>query len=154
MASKLSNLTSDDYEGTCKPILTLFIIEINYQAQIEGLQGQINTQVLELDTQLESILERHERDFLTAYRFHMLKVQKELVALKQKANEEELKSLQEAKLKALEQQIRDIRVGCMKIRGECDKQEKVIGELKERKMELDDDRRFLDFEIRDCRLQN
>ena len=118
------------------------------------MQGQINTQVLELDTQLESILERHERDFLTAYRFHMLKVQKELVALKQKANEEELKSLQEAKLKALEQQIRDIRVGCMKIRGECDKQEKVIGELKERKMELDDDRRFLDFEIRDCRLQN
>ena len=84
----------------------------------------------------------------------MLKVQKELVALKQKANEEELKSLQEAKLKALEQQIRDIRVGCMKIRGECDKQEKVIGELKERKMELDDDRKFLDFEIRDCRLQN
>ena len=55
-----------------------------------------------MDTQLEQVLEKHERDFLTAYRFHMLKVQKELVALKQKANEEELKSLQEAKLKALE----------------------------------------------------
>lgn len=107
-----------------------------------------------MDTQLESILERHERDFLTAYRFHMLKVQKELVALKQKANEEELKALQESKLKALEQQIRDIRVGCMLIRGECDKQENVIVELKERKMELEDDRRFLDFEIRDCRQQN
>jgi hypothetical protein len=40
MASKLSNLTSDDYEGTCKPIQYHYIlIEINYQAQIEGLQG-------------------------------------------------------------------------------------------------------------------
>ena len=103
---------------------------------------------------MESILEKHERDFLTAYRFHMLKVQKELVSLKQKANEEELKSLQESKLKDLEQQIRDLRVECMMIRGECDKQEKIIGELKNKKMELEDDRRFLDFEIRDCRQQN
>jgi len=39
----------------------------------------------------------------------------------------------------------------MKLRGDCDKQEKVITELRERKMELEDDRRFLDFEIRDCR---
>lgn len=42
----------------------------------------------------------------------------------------------------------------MKLRGDCDKQEKVITELRERKMELEDDRRFLDFEIRDCRAQN
>jgi hypothetical protein len=42
----------------------------------------------------------------------------------------------------------------MTIRAECDKQEKVITVLKERKMELEDDRRFLDLEIRDCRLQN
>ena len=62
--------------------------------------------------------------------------------------------MQESKLKALEQQIRDLRVGCMNIRGQCDKQEKVIGELKNKKMELEDDRRFLDFEIRDCRQEN
>jgi Icc-related predicted phosphoesterase len=73
------------------------------------------------------------------------------VGLKQKANEEELKSLQESKLKSLEQQIRVLRVECMKIRGHCDNQEKVIFELKNKKMELEDDRRFLDFEIRDCR---
>lgn len=84
----------------------------------------------------------------------MLKVQKELVSLKQQSNEEELKAKQELKLALLEKQIRDIRSQCMTIRAECDKQEKVIGVLRERKMELEDDRRFLDLEIRDCRLQN
>lgn len=81
----------------------------------------------------------------------MLKVQKELVSLKQKANESELKAQQEAKLNSLEQKIRDLRTECIKMRLECDKQEKVIGELTEKKKELEDDRRFLDFEIRDCR---
>jgi phage shock protein A len=57
-------------------------------------------------------------------------------------------------LNALEQQIRDCRTNCIKIRVECDKQEKVISELTEKKKELEDDRRFLDFEIRDCRQQN
>ena len=42
----------------------------------------------------------------------------------------------------------------MDTRAECDRQEKVIAELKQKKSELEDDRRFLDFEIRDCRQQN
>jgi hypothetical protein len=51
----------------------------------------------------------------------MLKVQKELVALKQQANEQELKAQQEGKLNALEQQIRESRTECIKVRLECDK---------------------------------
>ena len=84
----------------------------------------------------------------------MLQVQKDLVALKQKSNEDELKTQQEAKLAALDKQIQEIRLNCMKTRAFCDEQENTIAQLKEQKMELDDDRRFLDFEIRDCRLQN
>lgn len=126
----------------------------NYQDRITQLQQQINGQVAELDVQLEGILERHEKDFLTAYRFHMLKVQKELVSLKQQANESELKAAQEQKLTALEQQIRDLRAECIRIRVECDKQDKVVVELEAKRKELEDDRRFLDFEIRDCRQQN
>jgi DNA repair exonuclease SbcCD ATPase subunit len=94
----------------------------------------------------------------------MLKVQKELVGLKQKANEQELKEQQEAKISGLEHKIRELRTDCIKLSDECDKQSKVIGkvaqfmppvvELKEKKKELEDDRRFLDFEIRDCREQN
>ena len=81
----------------------------------------------------------------------MLKVQKELVSLKHKSNEHELKAMQEGKISVLEKQIRVLRMTCLKTRTECDKQEKVISELRNKKGELEDDRKFLDFEIRDCR---
>ena len=63
----------------------------------------------ELDIQLEGILEKLEKSTLTAYRYHMLKVQKDLIALKQKSNEEELKTQQEGKLAILDKQIQEIR---------------------------------------------
>lgn len=146
--------------------LLIFLIYIdNYKEKIMALQRSMDTQIQELDNQLESVLEKHEKDFLTAYRvsidyltyifqFHMLKVQKELVSLKQKANEDELKAMQEGKIQVLEKQIRDVRLNCIRTRTECDKQEKVISELRQKKSELEDDRKFLDFEIRDCRQQN
>ena len=51
----------------------------------------------------------------------MLKVQKELVSLKQKSNEQELKAMQEGKISVLEKQIRELRMTCLKTRTECDK---------------------------------
>lgn len=57
-----------------------------------------------LDSNLDSVLEKNERDFLTAYRFHMLKVQSELMQLKKKANETELKTIQDAKLSELDKE--------------------------------------------------
>jgi hypothetical protein len=41
------------------------------------------------------VLEHHEKEFLNAYRFHMMKVQDELNTLKARANESELKAKQE-----------------------------------------------------------
>ena len=57
-------------------------------------------------------------------------------------------------MSAMESQITSMRVDCIRFTLECDKQTKVISELREKKKELDDDRKFLDFEIRDCRQQN
>ena len=93
---------------------------INYQEKIMLYQDQINNQVKVLDTQLEAILEKLEKSTLTAYRYHMLKVQKDLVALKQKSNEEELKTEQEGKLANLDKQIQAIRQDCMQTRAFCD----------------------------------
>lgn len=36
--------------------------------------NQIDKNITALDEKLDSVLERHEKEFLTAYRFHMLKV--------------------------------------------------------------------------------
>ena len=42
--------------------------------QIEALQEGINKEIVSLDEQLDEVLEKNEKDFLMAYRFHMLKV--------------------------------------------------------------------------------
>lgn len=73
--------------------------------QISNTNDDINLQIEELDQKLDIVLEKNEKDFLTAYRFHMLKVQNELMQLKKKANETELKSLQDSKLAELEKEI-------------------------------------------------
>ena len=43
-----------------------------------------------LDNRLDLVLEKHEKDFLSAYRYHMVKVQSELTELKGRANEKQL----------------------------------------------------------------
>ena len=70
--------------------------------KIALLGDQINTQITDLDMKLDDVLAKHEKDFLKAYRFHMLKVQEELSTLKQRANEKELKNKQDKKITALE----------------------------------------------------
>eukprot|EP00347_Sterkiella_histriomuscorum_P008339 403345473 len=125
-----------------------------YSDRIQNLSIKINSQITDLDDRLDQILEKHEKDFLTAYRYHMLKVQKELVALKQKANENELKNQQESRINELEKQTQMFREQCMKLRNKCDAQDKTLDNLKNSIDELEDDRKFLDYEIRDSRLQN
>ena len=44
------------------------------QEAIKKHQADIDETVQQLDDKLEEILEKHEKDFLTAYRYHMLKV--------------------------------------------------------------------------------
>ena len=61
--------------------------------RINEILEETNVEIEELDAKLDKVLEKNEKDFLTAYRFHMLKVQNELMQLKKKANETELKSL-------------------------------------------------------------
>jgi hypothetical protein len=44
------------------------------QERISLTQGNIDTEIEGLDQKLDTVLEKNEKDFLTAYRFHMLKV--------------------------------------------------------------------------------
>ena len=54
---------------------------------------------------MERVLEKHEKDFLTAYRSHMMKVQKELDFLRSKADDQEANRRQDEKLLHLEQRL-------------------------------------------------
>ena len=49
------------------------------QERIGNLSIFIDDTIENLDQKLDKVLEKNEKDFLTAYRFHMLKVQNELM---------------------------------------------------------------------------
>ena len=42
--------------------------------RIGALLGDTGKAIEDLDSKLDPVLEKNEKDFLTAYRFHMLKV--------------------------------------------------------------------------------
>jgi glutamate-1-semialdehyde aminotransferase len=58
---------------------------------INGLYSQLQSNLAELDRKVGSILTQHEADFLSVYQGHMFNIQKEMRALKNKADAEESK---------------------------------------------------------------
>lgn len=57
------------------------------------------------DEHLDNILERNEKDFLTAYRGHMLKVQKELEYFKAKTSEQEFRMKMDEHVQKIEKSL-------------------------------------------------
>ena len=72
-----------------------------------------------MDTRLDLVLEKHERDFLSAYRFHMVQVQAELTALKGKGNEKELQKKQDRKISQLEGDTNALKADCLALMKYC-----------------------------------
>lgn len=105
-----------------KQVPTMAIDEMTSEELVVHVANQIDKNITNLDEKLDSVLERHEKEFLTAYRFHMLKVQGELTALKQKANERQLKLKQDSRMMTLEKEMIRYRTDCMNIMKYCNMQ--------------------------------
>ena len=56
--------------------------ELESDEKIAFLSRKIDDQITDLDTKLDVVLEKHEKEFLKAYRVQMLKVQDELTQLR------------------------------------------------------------------------
>lgn len=54
---------------------------------LEEIYYDLHSMLSNYDERLKAVLDRHEQDFLSAYKTHMMKVEKELVTLKKKADE-------------------------------------------------------------------
>lgn len=65
-------------------------VDLNLDDNIDRLlsvHGQLQTLLYDYDKKLIKVLEKHETDFLAAYKTHMSKVEKELMYLKSKAKD-------------------------------------------------------------------
>jgi len=81
--------------------LTLNVKErqgLDDERKIVALVSSIDLEVTGLDNLMDVVLEDHEKNFLSAYRKHMIAVQKELTDLKQKGTETELQLKQDKRI--------------------------------------------------------
>lgn len=74
-------------------------------------------------------LEKHEKDFLAAYRYHMVKVQQELTDLKNMGTQLDLQKKQDKKIAELDMQIAHFKADCLSLMRYCKLQQQKITDL-------------------------
>ena len=115
--------------------------------QISNLYTELNNYVMKLDGKVGGVLKQHEMECLKIYREKMYAVQKEMRALKDRANEEENTKRKELKIKDLEKQRDMIREKAENLDKNCKEQKMSLDKWKLRAEEMLDDKKFYEEQI-------
>ena len=73
--------------------------------QVQNTFVAIQNQLSTFAEDLTDVLAKHEQDFLTAYKLHMQKIEKELLSLKNKSKDQDLRMTQDTRIVVLERQL-------------------------------------------------
>merc|ERR1719392_515962 len=103
---------------------------------------------------MAELLREHEKDFFLAYKTHMYTVQKEIKTLKHKAEQEEAKTREDTKIKALEGELDWFMTEALRLDELCKGYKKEVDKWKAKAEALDEDRRFLEDQIKGAKRQN
>lgn len=107
-----------------------------------------------LDLRMEALLREHEQDFFLAYKTHMYTVQKDIKLLRMKAEQEEAKTREDTKIKALEGELDRFMTQGLRLDELCKGYKKEVDKWKAKAEALDEDRRFLEDQIKGAKRQN
>merc|ERR1719410_1516690 len=118
------------------------------------LHKELQTLADELDNKVEGKLQANETAFFLAYKSHMYTVQKEFNELRQKADEEETKTRRDAKISSLEKELDWFMNEALRLDELCKKYKKELDKWKGKAEALDDDRQFLENQIKTAKRNN
>lgn len=107
-----------------------------------------------LDTKMELLLKEHEKDFFLAYKTHMYDIQGKFKELKQKADDEDAKTREDVKIRALEGELDWFMREALRLDDLCKRYKKELDKWKAKAEALDEDRRFLEDQIKGAKRQN
>ena len=108
------------------------------------LYGQLNGCIDNLEVKINEVKEKHQADFLIAYKNHMSKIKRELQELKQKSEDQERMMQQNDRLINMEKQLNWFREESIKLYSKLELKNKENYELNFKIYELEKEKTFLE----------
>jgi len=115
---------------------------------------ELTNLAMTLDQRMEKLLAEHEKDFFLAYKTHMYGVQRDIKALRMKADHEDAKTREDTKIRALEGELDWFMTEALRLDELCKGYKKEVDKWKSKADALDEDRRFLEDQIKGAKRQN
>jgi len=115
---------------------------------------ELTNLALTLDQRMEKLLMEHEKDFFLAYKTHMYGVQRDIKTLRMKADHEDAKTREDTKIRALEGELDWFMTEALRLDELCKGYKKEVDKWKAKADALDEDRRFLEDQIKGAKRQN
>jgi hypothetical protein len=130
------------------------LLDFDMGHNILKLHGNLNELADDLDKRVEGKLEANEQSFFVAYNNFMSGVLGQINELKQKADEEETKTRRDAKIQSLEKELDWFMNEALRLDELCKKYKKELDKWKGKAESLEDDRSFLENQIKTAKRNN
>ncbi|CAG9328851.1 unnamed protein product [Blepharisma stoltei] len=120
----------------------------NNQDKISEYYSAIKSQISTLDTHIDGVLQRHEQDFLNAFKCQMYNLYAQLKELKKKTDENELKIKRDEQINRLQKSMEWFREEAVKLGESAQFYKKEADKWKAKAESLEDDRKFLETQLK------
>ena len=125
--------------------------EVNYLEKIEEYHGVLLKQVDMLDTHIVTVLQKHEQDFLNAFKCQMFSLYGQLKELKKKNDENEIRLKRDEQLNTLQKSLDWFRQEAIKLGESTQFYKKEADKWKAKAESLQDDRNFLENQLKNTK---
>lgn len=130
-----------------------FLTDCNLPDNVSNLFMQLNSKIMDLDSQIGKVLQVHENEFLTAYKIHMLDIQKEMKLLRQSITQEELKRKRDDEIIARERERDWFREEALRLDKICKEHAKCTDIWKSKAKMLEGDKKMLEEKIKKLKIK-
>jgi len=130
------------------------LLESSAGPRITEHHSELTNLAQSLDQRMQRLLMEHEKDFFLAYKTHMYGVQRDIKTLRMKADHEDAKTREDTKIKALESELDWFMTEALRLDELCKGYKKEVDKWKAKADALDEDRRFLEDQIKGAKRQN
>jgi len=119
--------------------------------KIQEYYEALKTNVSTLDSYIDTVLQRHEQDFLNAFKCQMYNLYNQLKELKKKTDENELKLRRDEQINRLQASLEWFREEAVKLGESTQYYKKEADKWKAKAESMEDDRKFLETQLKNAK---